>query len=169
MTVQWLRGMVVLGMGVLLASAVWAAPRALNDTQLDQVYAAGFDVTVDFDVDIAASKPESVFVEGGSAAAFSQLLNQGMTIANSRSSSRNSGSFDPTGSYMPNLQNLVVNNINISENALKNATTMMNVFALEGDVAIGLNLNVVVNPTNTNFTVQQTNVNWGTLNLADSL
>ncbi|HEY3418306.1 MAG TPA: hypothetical protein VGM23_15630 [Armatimonadota bacterium] len=161
---------VIIGILMMASMAAVAAPRALSDSELDRVYAAGFDVTVDLGLDIAATNPDAVVVQMGNPSAALGLLNQGMTMTAHAAGSRdtNSGSLDPGGMYMPNLQNLVVNNINIAADALSNATTLMNVFALQGDVAIGVNLNVIVNPTNSTFDIHQSNYNWSTLNLSDA-
>lgn len=168
MTTTTMRGMLCLLLGILLSSLVVAAPpRPMTDAQLDSVYAAGFNINVDMGIDLAASQPNSVFVTGGNT---SNVINGlSITRGTSNTTGSNSGSIDPTGTYMPNLQNLVVNNINIAANALQNAKTLMNIFALQGDVAVGVNLNVVINPTNTTFSVSQTNINWGNVNLSSAL
>jgi len=159
-----------IGWCILLSGIVVIAapPRALSDSQLDGIFAAGLDVQVSMDMDIAASQPDSVLIQGGAGAA-QQLLNQGLTLTRTGIGDRNSSSFDPSGAYMPNLQNLVVNNLNITQNALQNANTLMNIFAMQGDVAVGVNLNVVVNPVNTYIAPVQTNMNWGMLNLGANL
>ncbi len=169
MTGTVLRWSMCIGAALLLAGAGWTRPRALSDRQLDAVYAAGFEVKVDLGLDVSATKPDSVYVQSGSMSSISSLLNSSMNLATTRLGARNEVTADPSGATMPNLQNLTVNNINISQNALQNANTLMNVFALEGDVAIGVNLNVVVNPINSNFTISQTNVNWGTLHVNDGV
>jgi hypothetical protein len=157
------------GLGLLVMAAGWTKPRTLSDRQLDAVFAAGFEVKVDLGLDIAASKPDAVYVQGGNQGAIAGLLNSTTNLATTRLGARNEVTVDPSGTNMPNLQNLTVNNINISQNALQNATTLMNVFAMEGDVAIGVNLNVVVNPINSNFNIAQTNVNWGMLHVNDGV
>ena len=150
-------------------SMAMAASRTLSDSELDGVYAAGFNVTVDFVIDLTATNPDAVLVQGGNPAALQQFFDHGMTLARSRDfGETNLGSLDPSGVYMPNLQNLVVNNINISDGALSNATTLMNIFALQGDIAVGLNLNVVVNPVNSAFNITQTNINWSNIGLSDA-
>lgn len=165
MTTIFLRWMLCISLGVLLCSLVAAAPpQALSDGQLDQVYAAGFNVTIDMDIDLSATNPDAVFVTGEGAAALQQLMNGGLSFSTNAGGSRNTSSFDPNGTYMPNLQNLTVNNINISDQALQNSNTMMNIFALQGDVAVGMNLNIIVNPTNTALNIIQTNINWGMIN-----
>ncbi len=159
---------ICLGCAVLLAQVVPAAVcRALSDTQLDQVYAAGFDVDVDLGVNVAASQPNSVLVTSQNAAALQNFVQKGLTLAQSVAT-RDTASFDTTGAYMPNLQSLTVNNLNISNAALQNASTLMNIFALQGDVAVGVNINVVVNPTNSVFNVTQVNMNWGTTNFSNA-
>lgn len=168
MTMRTLRWMLCISLGLLIAQTVPAAVcRPMSDTQLDQVYAAGFDIKVDLGLSLAATKPDAVIVAGGSAAAVQNFMEQGMAVSRT-STTRNSGSFDPTGTYMPNLQDLTVNNINISDNALQHASSLLNVFALEGDIAVGVNINVVVNPINSAFNVTQMNMNWGTMNLSDA-
>jgi len=160
--------MLCVGISILLSSIVVAGPRPLTNQQLDQVYAAGFDVRVDLDLDLAATNPDAVIVQSGDKAALMRIVDSGITIAHS-SGTRNSSSFDPSGAYVPDLQNitsLTTNNINVS--GLQNATTLMNLFALDGDIAVGLNLNVIVNPVNSVWTTYQNNVNWGTLNLSDA-
>jgi hypothetical protein len=163
-----LRWAACIGLGLLLGGAAFAAPRPLTDTQLDAVYAAGFNVQVDMGIDLAASNPESV-VLAGTSSALQQFFAGGMRLASTAGGGQNTGAFDPTGAYMPNLQQLTVNNINISDNALQNASSLLNIFALQGDIAVGLNLNVVVNPTNSLFNVSQTNINWATLGLSSVL
>ncbi|MHB9133158.1 MAG: hypothetical protein ACYDBB_18980 [Armatimonadota bacterium] len=168
---QLLRRTLCIVAGLLVSGlAVVAAPRALSDTELDSVYAAGFNVQVDFGIDIAATNPDALIVQYGNADAVQNFLDHGMAIANaSGTGTRNTGSFDPSGAYMPDLQNLTVNNINITDNALMNSTTLMNVFALEGDIAIGVNLNVVVNPINSTFNINQSNINWGSFTIPSTL
>jgi hypothetical protein len=160
--------------GLLLGSVglmAVAVKTPLADAQLDTVFAAGFeikDVQVQIDFDVMSSNPNATIFQGSSLAAVQEVLNQGLSLSHSLGT-RNSGSFDPSGAYMPNLQNLTINNINIADGALKDATTLMNIFALDGDVAVGVNLNVIINPTNSYFAVMQNNVNWGALGLSDAL
>jgi len=163
-----LRWMICMGIGLLLMQAVSAAVRqAMTDNQLDQVFAAGLDIKVDMGLNLAASNPDAVLVAGGNTAALQNVMDRGMALANT-ASTRNDGTFDPTGAYMPNLQNLTVNNIKISDEAFKNSNSLLNVFALEGDIAVGLNINVIVNPVNSAFNLTQMNMNWGTINYADT-
>lgn len=167
-TRNWQR---IFGLGIGLAVSVMAlaAPQRLSDLQLDEVYAAGFNIQVDLTMDIAASNPDAVFISGsGGEAALQQFLDQGMTVARTSGGARNNVSFDPTGAYLPDLERLTVNNLMITDNALQNSQSLVNVFALEGDVAIGVNLNVVVNPIDSIFNVTQTNINWSTLGLSDA-
>ena len=170
MSTNMVRNTFCLGIGLLFSGivAVAAAPRPLSDSQLDGVYAAGLDVQVSMDMSLSATNPEAVVVQSANPTLAPAMLQQGITLTRSNIGTINSGSFDSTGAYMPNLQNLVVNNLQISNNALQNASTMMNIFAMQGDVAVGVNLNVVVNPTNSVIAPTQTNVNWGTINLSGS-
>jgi hypothetical protein len=170
MTTKILRWMLLGVLSILCISIVAAAtPRPLADHQLDDVYAAGFDVQVDFNMDVAAERPESVILLSGDQQALESLAGQGITLTRTMGGGRNTAGLDPNGTYVPNLQNLTNNTINLSGNALQNATSLLNIFALEGDVAVGLNLNVVVNPVNSPVNVSQMNLNWGTLNLSNAL
>jgi len=162
---------IIIGILMMASMAAIAAPRPLSDSEMDGVYAAGFDLQVDLGIDIAATNPDAVVVQMGNYSAAQAFLNNGMSFTSRGTGTRelNSGSLDPSGMYMPNLQNLVVNNINIAADALANSSTLMNVFALQGDVAIGVNLNVIVNPTNSTFDIHQFNMNWGSLTISDAL
>jgi hypothetical protein len=164
MTTLSLRALLLPAILILLAGSVLAAPKkAMADHELDAVYAAGFEVRIDVDLDVAATNPDALlFIPGGDSAAFGQFVSRGMDIAHS-GRSREPGTFDPNGTYMPNLQNLTMNNISLGDGALQNASTLLNVFALQGDVAVGVNLNVIVNPTNSNINLTQMNVNWSTI------
>ena len=139
--------------------------QALSDTELDAVYAAGFNIQIDFGIDVAASNPDAVVMTGGG----TDFLNQGMTLSHTSGGGRNEVRYDPSGSYMPDFQNLQsTNSLNITGNALQNAQSLLNIFALEGDIAVGVNLNVVVNPVDSIFNVSQTNINWSNLGLSDA-
>lgn len=157
-------------MTLVLGVMAFAAPRPLSDAQLDTVYAAGFDVQVKMGLDVAASDPQSVILQSNNPDAVAQLFTQGLQLSRAiGDGGRNEATVDPSGAYMPNLQNLTINNINIANDALKNATTLLNIFALNGDVAVGVNLNVIVNPTGGTFNVNQANMNWSNLPLSDAL
>jgi hypothetical protein len=162
----WLYTVIVLVMGAWAC----AVPKPLTDAQLDTVYAAGFDVELTMGLDVAASNPEAVVLQTNNPEAIAQLFTQGLPLTRAiTGTGRNEALLDPSGAYMPNLQNLTVNNINITDNALKNATTLLNIFALDGDVAVGVNLNVIVNPSGGIFNVNQTNMNWSNLLVSDAL
>lgn len=149
--------------------ATFAAPRPLTDAQLDTVYAKGFDVEIKMGLDVAATNPEAVILQSSNPETIAQLFGQGIPLTRAVSTGRNEGLVDPSGAYMPNLQNLTVNNINITGDALKDASTLLNIFALDGDIAVGVNLNVVVNPVGGNWNINQTNMNWTNLLVSDAL
>ena len=135
MTGTVLRWSMCIGAALLLAGAGWTRPRALSDRQLDAVYAAGFEVKVDLGLDVSATKPDSVYVQSGSMSSISSLLNSSMNLATTRLGARNEVTADPSGATMPNLQNLTVNNINISQNAKR--TVFLGTFTANGlEVAI---------------------------------
>ncbi len=157
------------GIALMMSLMAVAGPRPMSDDQLDAVYAAGFDVEIRMDMDLAASNPDALVLQGGDPEMLSQLFTSGIPLARSASTGRNTALIDPSGAYMPNLQNLTVNNINITGEALKDATTLLNIFALDGDVAVGLNLNVIVNPVGGNWNINQTNMNWTNLLVSDAL
>ncbi len=166
MTTNTLRGMLCIALGALMSSLVVAAvPKSLTDAQLDGVYAAGLDIRVDLDVDVAGSKPGAILIDDGGAAAMRQYYSSGTTLAHSIVGSRNSASLDPSGTYTPTLQNLTSSSISLATGALQNATTLMNIFSLGGDLNVGLNFNVIVNPVNSPINLTQTNINSSTLHI----
>jgi hypothetical protein len=158
-----------IGITLVMSLTAFAAPRPLTDAQLDAVYAAGFDVEIKMGLDVAASNPEALVLQASDPETLTQLFTQGIPLTRAASSGRNEAVIDPSGAYMPNLQNLTVNNINITGEALKDATTLLNIFALDGDVAVGVNLNVIVNPTGGTYNINQTNMNWTNLLVSNAL
>lgn len=165
MTTKTMRWMLSIVLGVLVSSIVAAAtPKPLTDSQLDGVYAAGFDIRVDLDIDVAASNPDAVLIQGGGGnAALHSYVDRGLTVARSMTGTRNTGSMDAGGTYMPNLQNLTTSTVSLGAGALQNATSLLNVFALDGNLNIGVNFNVIINQAGSPINITQTNVNGGTL------
>lgn len=168
------RWMLCTGIGLLLlgGSRLAATPTtALDDAQLSDIYAAGFDVQMDFDIDLAAQNPNGLLVQGGSLDALRDYANQRLSNASSEVSNALSsgGRFDANGTYMPSLPSITNNTLNMSDNAMQNARTLLNVIALNGDVAVGMNMNIIVNPGDTPFTVTQTNINWSILSSLSDL
>lgn len=159
-TMRWLCCFILLLL-VMGAGVTAIDPIPLSDSELAGVVAAGFNVTIDFGVDVKAP-PNSLLIQQDQLDALKDFATTHLQHASVTGGIDAAPSVDTGGINLPNLQTLVNNNINISDNALQNSRSLLNIIAL-GDVAVGMNLTIIVNPGDTPFNVTQTNINWSDL------
>lgn len=150
--------LMLLVMGMSLAAPV---EQPLNDSELDAIWATGFNIDINLDLDVKTDQPGSLIIDKTQLDSLKQFADDTMqrTTMHTRTTG---GAFTTDGIDLPNFSSVVsntVNNIDISGNALQNAQSLLNIVAL-GDVAVGVNLVVIVNPGDTPFTITQTNINW---------
>lgn len=158
---SWCFCTIVLALAALAGNATESVT-TLDDTQLSAVYAQGFNITVDFDVDLATTDPNAVVVTGQQLQDMQKLVLRSVSPTGSMALARRSSFMDADGNIMPGM-NAINNALNMSDHAMENAKSLLTVFALNGDVAIGLNMNIIVNPGDTPFTVTQMNLNWANI------
>lgn len=138
---------------------------SLDDAQLSAVYAQGFNITIDFDIDLATTDPNSVVVTGEQLKDMQNLVLRNVSPTGNAAFSRYPTMMDAGGNVLPGM-NSITNALNITDHAMENAKSLLTVFALNGDVALGLNMNIIVNPGDTPFTVTQMNLNWANVLLS---
>jgi len=150
-------------MVMLLAGMAFAVPEEMEplaDAELESVCAAGLNIQVDLDVGLATNHPDLMLINTNRLDSLRAIAE-----ANQQQSSSMSGGGlvgDILDGVMDTIQNTINSSISISDNALQNAQSLLNIIAL-GDVAVGINITVIVNPTNSPFDVTQTNINWSDL------
>ena len=137
----------------------------LEDNELDEICATGLNIVIDLDLDLQTPEPNSLLIDPAQLDALRALADNSLQRT-SLSGSSTGGVFSTAGIDLANftgvINNSVTNNVNITDNALQNAQSLLNIVAL-GDVAVGLNLVVIVNPGDAPFSVTQTNINWSNL------
>jgi len=168
MTNMNLRWLFFFGLVLALAGAVFAAPEdelvPLADAELEAVCAAGLNITLNLGVDLSTANPSDLIVVSPNNLSSLQPL----AGATQQPSASGSGSFstggiiDMDGTMLPDFQSVINNNVSISDNALQNAQSLLNIISL-GDVAVGINITIIVEPTNSTFNTTQANVNWSDL------
>lgn len=168
MTIMNLRWLFCLMLTLLLAGAAFAAPEdelvPLADAELEAVCAAGLNVQLNLDVDLSTANPSDLLLIGpnnlSSLYPSGQAAQQPMPSGSGGFST--GGVIDMDGTMLPDFQSVFNNNVSISDNALQNAQSLLNIISL-GDVAVGVNITIIVEPTNSNFNMTQANVNWSDL------
>jgi hypothetical protein len=144
---------------VLAASRAFAAgPVELSDEQMDGIYAEGLFFDLDLTLDI--KDPDSVRIEGGNAGDLQALLQNGLSWQSTGSSDASravAGALDPLGGLDPND---LANSIYIGDNALQNTHNLLNLIVMGGDVGVGVNITVILNPVNTNLSLYNFNLNF---------
>ena len=158
-----LRWLLLIMLAWLIVETGVASPvlEILDDRELATIYATGLNIQIDLDFDLTTPEPNTLFIDReklDALQAFANASKERTSLLNGTSG----GTFDIDGINLSNFQSIVNNNITISDNALQHAQSLLNIIAL-GDVAVGLNLTIIVNPGDTPFTVTQTNINWSDL------
>lgn len=164
MKIMNLRWFICLGTVLMLAVAVWGAEEELvpmADAELDAVCAAGLNFQVNLDVDLSANHPDFLFISD-KLGSLRPLAEAGQRSTSTAGSLSGGSPIDTDGTLLPDFQSAINNNISITDNALQNAQSLLNIIAL-GDVAVGINITVIVDPTNSPFNITQTNINWSEL------
>lgn len=156
--------MPILGLCLWLTTTARSAPlpAPLMDGELEQVYAAGFDVQVVLGLEIKTNDPNAVLIRQDQLDALRDYANSSLHRSTARDGADGSGTFDTDGISLSNFESVINNSMNISGSALQNAQSLLTIFAM-GDVAVGLNLTVIVNPGDAPFSVTQTSINWSDL------
>lgn len=157
MQYRWLLCLLLILLAWRISAAEIGIP--LDDQVLDSIYARGSNVVIDLDIDVQALQPNSLLIDENGFAALQQLAASVQPQISSNGGAGRTVSLD--GVPIPDYSN-VVNNINITDNALQNAQSLLNIIAL-GDVAVGVNLTVIVNPGDTPLNITQMNINWSAL------
>lgn len=120
---------------------MYAESVPLSDEALDEVHARGIQIHLDIDLDaLSAGNVRSVLNTVGD-----QFLAQGSNLIAQQGGATN-----------------VHNVIAVGGNALQNTQSFLTVIAL-GDVAIGVNLQVILNPSNSTFVISSNNINFSNL------
>jgi len=142
-----------------------ATLQPLEDDELDAICATGLNIVIDLDLDLQTPQPDTLLINPAQLDALKALADNSLQRT-SLSGGSTGGVFTPDGINLSGftgvINNSISNNVNITDNALQNAQSLLNIIAL-GDVAVGLNLVVVVNPGDAPFSVTQTNINWSNL------
>jgi len=142
-----------------------ATLQPLEDAELDAICATGLNIVIDLDLDLQTPQPDTLLINPAQLDALKALADNSLQRS-SLSGGSTGGVFSTDGINLSNftgvINNSITNNVNITDNALQNAQSLLNIIAL-GDVAVGLNLVVVVNPGDAPFSVTQTNINWSNL------
>ncbi len=133
---------------VATVAGVAAERSGLSDAELAEIHAQG--VTVFMDFTISPQAPGLLQQQAGVCAGIAPT---GPTSA-------------PT---QVNAGSLNLSSIMLSGNALQNTQNLFNVIVQGGDVGIGVNIQVVVNPTNSNFVMNSANYNFAQMFAASNL
>jgi len=135
-----------------------AAPVRLGDRELDAVYAEGLYFSLDMKLDVDGAS--SVRLEGGNLGDLEAVLNNGVSW-------RSAGIGDATKSVKAMLEpggdldlNALMGSIYIGGNALQNTHNLFNLVVQGGDVGVGINISIILNPVNSNFSTYNFNFNF---------
>lgn len=135
-----------------------AAPVPLADEELDAVYAEGLYFTLDMKLDVEGAS--AVRLEGGNLDDLQTLLNNGVSwtsagIGNPANTVR--AMVEPGGDLDLNA---LLGSIYIGGNALQNTHNLFNLVVQGGDVGVGINISIILNPVGSNFSVYNFNFNF---------
>ncbi len=151
----------LIGLAMLIAinQASMGAPIPLSDRELDGVYAEGLVFDLDMKLDI--QEGSTVSFEGGNVEDLKALLENGLSWKSAGvgdSGGTVKAMLEPGGDL--NLDGLL-GSIYVGGNALQNTQNLFNLIVQGGDVAVGINISVILNPVDSNFSLYNFNFNFG--------
>lgn len=124
----------------------------LTDEEMDQTYAEGFVVHLDITLDVVSDVrlvADQILSQGG-----------GIPVQKDSPPPARDGNLDGArGRPAVNLQNV----LSLSGNALQNSRSLLNVIVQGGSVGIGVNLQVIINPSNSTFNISTRNFNFSNI------
>ena len=152
----------VVGIFICAGAMNAEAKQRLLDEELDKSYAQGFQVHLDINLNILENEAmNNIQLLPSLDASFGSLTT---TVSGSPSGSINTAplnTFTPNTVFSGQTTSLdLANSILISGNALANTRNLFNLIVNGGHVGIGVNLQVVINPTNSHFTLSSDNNNF---------
>jgi hypothetical protein len=112
------------------------------------------------DLSLDINDAQAVYLESGNWENLLALLDQGMTVESGdtgAASDTPATSLEPVANYDAGA---IVDSIYIGGNALQNAQSLLNLVVQGGDVGVGINITLVMNPVASEFSVHQFNFNF---------
>ncbi len=154
----WSLALITLAALTALSQVAAAAPVPLTDQQLDGVYAEGLYFSLDMKLDVDGAS--SVRLEGGNLGDLEAVLNNGVSW-------KSAGIGDAGKSVKAMLEpggdldlDALLGSIYIGGNALQDTHNLFNLVVQGGDVGVGINISIILNPVSSNFSVYNFNFNF---------